>query len=133
MADKGKKVKNTATVRVGTLQNFFAEGQRIARLADAGETIPESQAITFESVEELLDYLTPKRVALFEAIKSVEEPESITSMAERVGRDRSAVKRDIDALQRLGIVDVMDVPLPGHGRQKMVRPVAKRVILTATL
>ncbi len=78
-------------------------------------------------------YLTPKRVALFEAIKSTDVPESITSMAERVGRDRAAVKRDIDALQLLGIVDVMDVPLPGHGCQKMVRPIAKKVILTATL
>ncbi len=126
-------MKNTASVKIGTLLNFFEEGKRIARLADAGAPIPESQAITFESVEELLDYLTPKRVALFEAIKSADEPGSITSMAERVGRDRAAVKRDIDALQRLGIVDVMDVPLPGHGRQKLVRPIAKKVILTATL
>ena len=126
-------MKKTASMRIGTLQNFFEEGKRIARLADAGEPIPESQAITFESVEELLDYLTPKRVALFEAIKASNEPESITSMAVRVGRDRAAVKRDIDALQRLGIVDVTDVPLPGHGRQKLVRPIAKKVILTATL
>ena len=119
-------MKFTASVKIGTLQNFFDEGKRIARLADAGEPIPESQAITFESVEDRLEYLTPKRVALFEAIKSAEEPESITSMAKRVGRDRAAVKRDIDALQRLGIVDVMEVSLPGHGRQKMVRPVAKK-------
>lgn len=126
-------MKRTATLKVGTLEQFFDEGRRTARLADAGLEIPETWEISFESVEDLLAYLTPKRVALFEAIKEAQEPASITTMAERVGRDRAAVKRDIDALTKLGIVDVTDVPLPGHGRQKIVRPVARKVVLTATL
>ena len=126
-------MKRTTTLKVGTLDQFFVEGRQIAKLADEGKLIPETWEVTFESVEDLMAYLTPKRVALFEAIRGADEPASITTMAERVGRDRAAVKRDIDALLRLGIVNVTDAPLPGHGRQKVVRPVARKVVLTATL
>lgn len=124
---------NKTDVNVGTLETFFEDGRRIARQADAGQPLPEVRSITFENLEAMLEYLTPKRVALFEAIKASAGPESITTVAHRVGRDRAAVKRDIDALCRLGIVDVDEVPLPGHGRQKLVRPVAQRVVLNATL
>lgn len=121
------------TVKIGTLGEFFEEGRRVARLADAGEPIPETCSLSFENLEDLLENLTPKRVALFEAIKSVTRPTSITAMALQVGRDRAAVKRDIDALHQLGMVDVTDAPLPGHGRQKLVRPIARKVVLTAML
>lgn len=124
---------NKTDVNVGTHETFFEDGRRIARQADAGQPLPEVRSITFENLEAMLEYLTPKRVALFEAIKASAGPESITTVAHRVGRDRAAVKRDIDALCRLGIVDVDEVPLPGHGRQKLVRPVAQRVVLSATL
>lgn len=123
----------TTTVRIGTLDEFFDEGRRVARLADAGKPIPETCSISFETLEDLLENLTPKRVALFEAIKAVSGPTSITAVALQVGRDRAAVKRDIDALYLLGMVDVTDAPLPGHGRQKLVRPIARRVVLTAML
>jgi predicted transcriptional regulator len=125
-------MKKTA-LKVGTLDAFFEEGRQTARLADAGKPLPEVHTITFENLEDLLEYLTPKRVALFEAIKASANPASITTMAHRLGRDRAAVKRDIDALCLLGIVDVEDVPLPGHGRQKLVRPVAQKVVLSAML
>lgn len=121
------------TVRTGGLGEFLEEGRRLARLADAGKPIPDTCSISFESMEDLLEHLTPKRVALFEAIKAIIEPTSITAVAQQVGRDRAAVKRDIDALYQLGIVDVTDAPLPGHGRQKLVRPIARKVVLTAML
>jgi predicted transcriptional regulator len=121
------------TVKVGTLDEFLKEGRRVARLADRGQPIPETCSISFENLEDLLEHLTPKRVALFEAIKAVTEPTSITAVAHQVGRDRAAVKRDIDALFQLGIVDVSDAPLPGHGRQKLVSPIARKVVLTAMM
>lgn len=120
-------------LKVGTLEEFFEEGRQIARLADANKRIPESRSIIFENLEDLLGFLTPKRIALFEAIKASTAPASITAVAHQVGRDRAAVKRDIDALCQLGFVDIDEVPLPGHGRQKLVRPVAKQIVLTATI
>lgn len=64
-------MKRKATLKVGTLEQFFDEGRRIAKLANSGRDIPETWEISFESAEDLMAYLTPKRVALFEAIKLV--------------------------------------------------------------
>ena len=62
-----------------------------------------------------------------------EQPGSIAELARRLQRDRSAVTRDIQLLQRHGIVEVTEKLLPGHGRQKWVRPIAQDIKLTARL
>jgi len=73
--------------------------------------------------------ITSARLALFRAVK--EMPGSITDIAERLHRDRSAVKRDIDELERAGLVTIADKVLPGHGRMKEVRATANRFRLQA--
>lgn len=60
-------------------------------------------------------------------------PGSITEISTRLHRDRSAVKRDIDELERAGLVVVDTKPLPGHGRKKEVRAVAQQVVLNAVV
>lgn len=46
-----------------------------------------------------------------------------------VTRHHSAVKHDIDELQRIGLLEVEDMPFPGHARKKEVRAVAGQVLL----
>ena len=46
-----------AELRVGTLASFFEEGRQVARLADAGQPLPEVRSITFENREDMLEYL----------------------------------------------------------------------------
>ena len=58
-------------------------------------------------------------------------PGSITDIAGRLKRDRSAVNRDIDDLQKAGLVSVAKKASPGHGRLKEVCAVADKVVLTA--
>jgi predicted transcriptional regulator len=60
-------------------------------------------------------------------------PGSITDLARRLGRDRSAVTRDVALLERYGVIRVVEKPLPGHGKQKWVTPVAAAVELSARL
>jgi predicted transcriptional regulator len=60
-------------------------------------------------------------------------PGSITEIAQRLHRDRSAVKRDVDELARAGLVTVTEKPLPGHGRMKEVRATARRFRLMAEI
>lgn len=67
--------------------------------------------------------------ALFCSVKS--EPGSITDLARRLHRDRSAVKRGVDILSVAGLVTVEPRPLPGHGRMKDVRAAAERFSLIA--
>jgi predicted transcriptional regulator len=52
-------------------------------------------------------------------------------MARKLKRDRSAVTRDVQVLERYGVVEVTERPLPGHGRQKWVVSRGRESELTA--
>jgi len=122
---------STAILRTGDERDFFKRGKRLAKLADAGKTIPEETVISFEEPAVLLKLLTAARLELFRAIK--EHPDSITGIAERLRRDRSAVKRDIDQLAQAGLVTIEQQVLPGHGRMKQVNAAATHFRLEAEL
>jgi predicted transcriptional regulator len=53
--------------------------------------------------------------------------------AKKLKRDRSAVTRDVRVLERFGVIQVTEKPLPGHGRQKWITPLAGEIELTAVL
>jgi len=114
-------------IGTGTEAAFFARGKRLARQADRGEPLAETHIVTFEDPAEAAQLLTQARIGLFRAIKM--EPASITSIAARLHRDRSAVKRDVDALFAAGLVSVETEVNAGHGTHKVVRAVASRVDL----
>ena len=118
-------------IRVETAGAFFERGRKTAQLADRGKRIPHSRVVAFEGVQELLKVLSEKRVLLLTAVKDT--PGSITDLARRLKRDRSAVTRDVQLLERYGVVEVSERPLPGHGRHKWVGPVAREIRLTAQL
>lgn len=121
----------TVVLKAAAEQAFFQRGRALARLADAGEALPEEHTVSFEDPADLLKLLTATRLAVFRAVS--EQPASITGLAERLHRDRSAVKRDVDRLARAGMVLVETRVLPGHGRMKEVRPSARSVRLEAVL
>ena len=83
------------------------------------------------SSEDLLGLLTAKRVLVLKQLK--ETPSSISMLARKLNRDRSAVTRDVRMLERFGVVQVTEKPLPGHGKQKWVTPLAGEIKLTAVL
>lgn len=107
------------TLKAGTEQDFFQRGKTLARLADAGESLPEERTVSFEDPAELLRLLTVSRLDVFRSVK--DEPGSITVIAGRLHRDRSAVKRDVDQLAQAGLVTIETKVLPGHGHMKEVR------------
>jgi predicted transcriptional regulator len=116
-------------VKTGTEDEFFKRGRKLAKIADQGGQLPEEQIISFEDPADVLKLLTAARLALFRTIK--EQPGSITVIAQRLHRDRSAVKRDVDELAKAGLVNVEQKVLPGHGRMKEVRVAAERFKLEA--
>ena len=118
-------------IRVERLDSFFERGRKLAKAADRGDPIPFSRVIAFEDAEDLLHVLTEKRVLLLKQIK--ETPTSITLLAKKLKRDRSAVTRDVQVLERFGLIQVTEKPLPGHGRQKWITPLAGEIQLTAVL
>jgi predicted transcriptional regulator len=118
-------------IKTGNVEGFFKRGREIATLADQVQPIPAERIIAYEDPEELARILTTAKIALFRAIKA--HPGSITDIAARLKRDRSAVKRDIDDLEHAGLVSVEERPHPGHGRFKEVRAAADRVVLEAVI
>lgn len=115
------------TIKTGTEDDFFQRGRQLARTADRSEELPSESITSFEDPAEVMRLITPARLALFRAIK--EMPGSITQISERLHRDRSAVKRDVDELARAGLVSVSEKVLPGHGRMKEVRAAVQRISL----
>ena len=110
---------------------FFARGKRLAALADAGKPIPKESVISFGDPADLLKMLTPARLALISAVKA--QPDSITGIAQRLQRDRSAVKRDVDSLHKAGLVALEQTVLAGHGMMKRVSLTANKLLLRAEL
>lgn len=123
-------MKNTI-MKTATERDFFERGRRIAKTADAGRRLPREMVISFEEPADLLRVLSSARLDLFRAILT--QPDSITHIATRLQRDRSAVKRDVDELALAGLIAVEEEVLPGHGRMKRVRAVAQRLTLQAQL
>lgn len=119
----------TLTIKTGTEADFFKRGRQLAQAADKGEVLPDERILSFEDPADVMKLITAARLALFRSIK--EMPGSITQISERLHRDRSAVKRDVDELARAGLVTINEKVHPGHGRMKEVRAVANRVSLMA--
>jgi predicted transcriptional regulator len=107
--------------------DFFKRGKLVAKLADQGKTISREHIISFEEPEDMARLITTAKLALFREIR--QSAGSITELAERLHRDRSAVKKDIDDLEKAGLIEVQDMPLSGHGRKKEVRAIAEQVLL----
>ena len=118
-------------IRVEGVDRFFERGRKLARVADRGDTIPSSRIVAFEDAESLLHVLTEKRVLVLKQVK--ETPASIGMLAKKLKRDRSAVSRDVQILERFGVIQVTEKTLPGHGRQKWITPLASEIYLTAVL
>ena len=110
------------TLKAGNEQDFFRRGKALARLADASQPIPEERTVSFEDPADLLRLLTARRLEVFRSVKG--EPGSITVIAGRLHRDRSAVKRDVDQLAQVGLVTIETKTLPGHGQMKEIRAAA---------
>ena len=115
------------TIKVANTDEFFKRGKEIAKLADQDKRITRARIIAFEDPEDLARLITTAKLMLFREVK--ECPGSITDLSQRLHRDRSAVKRDVDELERFGLVEVEEMPFPGHGRRKEVRAIAEQVLL----
>jgi predicted transcriptional regulator len=127
-------------VQTGTAKDFFERGRAIAAAADRLRmtsanrqptlaTLQASEIISFEDPADLVKLLSAARLALLRMVKT--SPGSITELAQRLQRDRSAVKRDIDELANAGLILVQEKPSPGHGRIKHVQLRAQRFSLQA--
>jgi predicted transcriptional regulator len=122
-----------SVARIESEAAFFARVRRRAKAGRRGNVAGSVASVSFESVGALLAVLTPKRYALFEAVKEHGGFESIEALASTLRRDRATVSRDLRALSDAGLVLLRDAVSPGHGRRTEIAPVAERVMLALEL
>jgi predicted transcriptional regulator len=123
--------KTKITLRVGSTEDFFDRLLEHAKKLDKGETLPPGITITFEDPENLLEVLTSERVRLLRKVKG--ESLQISALASGLKRDVRAVSRDVSLLEKAGLLRTRYQSNPGHGRMKIVEPVAQQYKLTANL
>lgn len=95
------------------------EGIRKAMKTGKGEI--QDASITCSSFEEMVRLMTQSRAEAFTAIVQ-EKPESITELAQILGKDVGNVQRDVTALESLGLIELRR---QSARRGIRIRPVAK--------
>ncbi|WP_263410609.1 HVO_A0114 family putative DNA-binding protein [Terriglobus tenax] len=117
-------------IRSDGFEGFTKRALARAKKLDAGEKIQPSFGITFESAREMLQLLTVERTRLLETVRT--KHLSMSALAVLLKRDPKSVRRDVKKLEEYGIVRLREQINPGHGRVKIVEPVAKKVELRAS-
>lgn len=126
---KLKKSKIPLTIKTGTVDEFFTKVKSIMRAADKGEAIKPEHTVVFENPVELLHMLSNAKIKLINIIRK--HPDSISNIAKAIKRNRAAVYRDIQELEKFGLVKTLEEVNPGHGRHKIVKVAADRLRLEA--
>jgi len=124
-----KKVK----VRITNhgVEGFFTRAREHARKLDRGETLASEVTVSFESTADLMKVLSPQRICVLRTAK--QGAVSVSSLAGALHRDTRAVSRDVDLLEKMGLLRTRYHANPGHGRLRIVEPLAAQYQLVATV
>ncbi len=128
-----KVVDETTQVRCALGGGIIREegGEKESHSADRREAIKPEITITFEDPLAMVEVLTAERLRLVQRVRA--KSSSITALAAALKRDPKSVRRDVLKLERAGVVRTREQINPGHGRVKIVEPVAREYRLTAVL
>lgn len=118
------------TVHTDGFEGFKERSLERARKLTRGERIQPSFGITFESPMQMFEVLTAQRLRVVEVART--KPYSVTALAKKLRRDPKSVRRDVAKLEQYGVVRTREEINPGHGRVKIVEPVADRFELRAS-
>lgn len=127
-----KNEKKLLKLKTGSVDEYFSKVRAVMRLADKGKVLESGvKTLTFEDPLEMLHFLTRVKILLINRIRK--QPDSIKNLAKDTHRKISAVARDVNELEKVGIVKTHSVINPGHGRHKIVELTAKELRLEASI
>lgn len=124
-----KSAKNNAivfTVKTESVKDFFSRGKTKAKLLDKGKSISSERTISFEDPKDLIKFLTESKLLLLAEIRK--KPDSISGLANKLNRSRSAIDKDVQLLESVGIVESQYITNPGHGRQRIIKAIDPKPI-----
>jgi predicted transcriptional regulator len=118
-------------VRTGSTSHFFARAKTAARRADQGQRLEKCVTFSFEDPQRMFSVLSEARRQLM--LEVMQEPKTISELSQKLHRNRAAITKDIGMLEKLGLVVATRQTNPGHGIQKVVRSIAPKIEMVATL
>lgn len=118
-------------IRTDDVAGFFSRAKEAARRADRGEAFEGKVTLSFEDPQRMFTVLSEARRRLM--LEVMHEPRTINELSHRLHRNRSAITKDVGLLEKMGLLVSQRQSNPGHGIQKVVRSVAPRIEMVATL
>ncbi len=119
-------------VKTGGTEDFFKRARKAARKADQGEVFDTpTMTLSFGDPDRMFSVLSDTRRRLMHEIMAA--PKSLNDLAITLNRPRSSVTKDVRLLEETGLVISERVPNPGHGVYKVVKAIAPRIELVASL
>jgi predicted transcriptional regulator len=119
------------TIRTDGFEGHAKRALTRARKLDRGESIEAEVTLTFADPLDMLEVLTANRLRLVEAARA--RRHSVSSLAAALKRDPKSVRRDVVKLEQAGMLRTYEESNPGHGRVRIVEPVAGKVEIRASL
>jgi predicted transcriptional regulator len=119
------------TVHADGIEGHVKRSLARAKRLDRKEKIEPEITLTFADPLDMLDVLTEKRLKLMKTARQGRY--SVSSLAAVLNRDPKSVRRDIVKLEQAGMLRTYEEVNPGHGRVRIVEPVARKVELRASL
>ena len=118
-------------IRTDDVAGFFSRAKYAALRADRGEPFKGGITLSFEDPQRMFTVLSEGRRRLM--LEVMHEPRTINELSRRLHRNRSAISKDVGLLEKAGLLVSQRQANPGHGIQKVVRSVAPRIEMVATL
>jgi len=118
-------------VRTDKIAGFFARAKDAASRADRGEAFEGKVTLSFEDPQKMFAVLSEGRRRLI--LEVMRRPMTINELTHRLRRNRSAITKDVGLLEKMGLIVSKRQANPGHGIQKIVRSIAPKIEMVATL
>ena len=118
-------------VRTDDVDGFFARAKEAARRADRGQPFDNKITLAFEDPQRMFTVLSEARRRLM--LEVMHEPRTINELTQRLHRNRSSITKDVGLLEKVGLLVSQRLANPDHGIQKVVRSIASKIEMVATL
>lgn len=126
-------MKKNISVRVtgDGVEGFFDRARDHARKLDRGEELEAEVIVSFENASDMMRVLSVERIRLLRVAR--EKTAAVSDLAADLKRDARAVSRDVDLLERFGLLQTHYEKNPGHGKRRVVECRAVKYHLEATI
>jgi predicted transcriptional regulator len=119
------------TIRTDGFEAYTKRALARAGKLDRRVPIKAELTVTFEDPLAMVEVLTAERLRLLKQLQA--KPLTMSALAATLNRDTRSVRRDVSKLEYFGVLRTREQVNPGHGRVKIVEPIARRYKLMASV